>query len=261
MKSNQKKITLLVGTGAVVNSWLPIIDVLKPDYNFDLDADSANCFLARMIYNLRIFATSDDPNVKGFLPDVLNDFRKIKSRISKALHSYELENKIYPRKEFSSILDKFIFQDSTEFVLVSTNWDTVIDKAINLKHSGRVETYHLHGITTNPNEFYLPSEIATEPYRPEHEREIILSNHAALLHAISDSHCIILYGLSLDPLDAELSQVLSMGFESPNIKEIIIINPDHKRIAKRVKLLLYEWIKKVDVYAYLPDDLSRKIQY
>ncbi len=214
-----------------------------------------------MIYNLRHSATSDDPNIKGGLQNKLSDFSEFKLRISKAIYTYELKRKIYPRREFFLFLDKFIFQEGIEFISISTNWDTVIDKAINYEHPGKYETFHLHGIITNPDMLYLPSEVAMEPYRSEQDRKTILEYHASFMHAITESHSVILYGLSLDPLDAELSEILSYGLDSSNIKEIIIINPDHERISKRVKLLLASWIRKVNVFAYLPDELSVKIQY
>ena len=70
----------------------------------------------------------------------------------------------------------------------------------------------------------------------------------------------VLYGISLDPLDAELNQTLASGWLSANMKEIIIVNPQHDKVAKRVKLLL-EKIHPIKVVGYHPDNLNEEIAY
>ena len=70
----------------------------------------------------------------------------------------------------------------------------------------------------------------------------------------------ILYGVSLDPLDAELSQILNSGWNTNSIKEVIIINPDHSIIASRVKLIL-EADRKIKLYGYHPKRLDVRYDY
>jgi len=89
----------------------------------------------------------------------------------------------------------------------------------------------------------------------------MFKNHVTVANTIADCNRTILYGLSLDPLDAELLQILSIGWDSPNLKEIIIINPDHKRVANRVKLVLNDFNQNINLIAYSPDDLITEIQY
>jgi hypothetical protein len=49
---------------------------------------------------------------------------------------------------------------------------------------------------------------------------------------------VILYGISIDPLDAELAQTLASGWSNPNLEEILIVDPNHCLIAHRVNLLI-----------------------
>jgi hypothetical protein len=268
MSISYEKITLIVGTGAVENSWQPIIRVLQPGYNFEFDSDSANSFLALMVYQLRFCAIQNDESSRQYLKKMVFDFNQIKSRISQGLIASERGQQITPRKEYFSILDKFIFHKHVKFALISTNWDTVIDNATNFYgHSnepipnGQIPTFHIHGTVTSPGELYLPSEISKEPYREESEDSSIMKNHATVARTIAECNRTILYGLSLDPLDAELLQILALGWDSENIKEIVIINPDHKRVAKRVKLVLNDFSRNINVIGYSPSDLLTKIQY
>jgi hypothetical protein len=55
--------------------------------------------------------------------------------------------------------------------------------------------------------------------------------------------------------------ILSLGWNSPNIKEILIINPDYQKVVKRVQLLLNDDKNNIDLVAYLPDDLETKINF
>jgi hypothetical protein len=267
MSTDSEKVALIIGAGTVENSWQPIINALKPDYNFEFDSDSANSFLALTVYQLRFLALSKDPSAKERLIVVLRDFNQTKLEISKQLALFQRERKMSPRKEYFSILDKYIFQKNIEFVQITTNWDTVIDDAANYYGHGnepansRIQTFHLHGIYTSPSEMYLPSEIANEPYRSEQHDLSMMKNHTAVVRAVEQCSRVILYGISLDPLDAELTHTLALGWNSPNLRELIIINPDHKKVANRAKLLLDDYKFKIDIFAYVPENLATKIQY
>jgi hypothetical protein len=266
MQEDSDKIVLIVGAGSVVNSWQPIIKVLQPDFDFEMDSDGANSFLARAVYMLRFVATVATPGSNIHLQKMIRDVNEIKSRICKELIIAEKSKLIKAQKEFEAILDKFVFFKNNKFVVISTNWDTVIDNQINIfgssnfpKPRSKIETFHLHGSILSPTRLYLPSEVAKESYRTEQESSEMLSLHASTLTAISESNKTILYGLSLDPLDAELCQILALGWSSSNLKEIIIINPDYKKVVQRVKLLL--GFDKIKISCYCPNNLNKKIDF
>ncbi len=267
MDTNFERVCLLTGAGAIENAWKPIIRILEPDYKFVFDIDSSNFFLALLVYQLRAVALDENPQSKKHLELILRDYHLIKSELCRSLVFAEKHKEIFVRKEFYSILDKFIFHKHIKSVQITTNWDTVIDNALNYYgHSteggkiGRLETFHLHGSVLNPKTLYLPSEIAKEPYRSKEDSLQLLKNHSSVLHAVSECNRTILYGISLDPLDAELSQILSLGWDSMNTKEIVVINPDYKKVTKRVKLLLNDENRNIKVSAFMPDDLETELE-
>lgn len=45
MESQFENVALISGAGAIENAWKPIIRILEPEYKFDFDIDSSNCFL------------------------------------------------------------------------------------------------------------------------------------------------------------------------------------------------------------------------
>ncbi|UEG48544.1 hypothetical protein LK994_07830 [Ferruginibacter lapsinanis] len=262
-----EKVCLITGAGAIENAWKPIIRILEPEYKFVFDIDSSNFFLSLLVYQLRTIAFDDSPNSKQHLELMLRDYHLIKSELCRSLIFAEKHKEIFIRKQFFSVLDKFIFQKHIKSVQITTNWDTVVDNAVNYYgHSteggivGRLETFHLHGSVQNSKTLYLPSEITREPYRSKEESVQMLKNHSSVLNAVSECNRTILYGISLDPLDAELAQILSLGWDSINTKEIVVINPDYKKVAKRIRLLLNDEERNIKVTAYLPDDLENEVQ-
>lgn len=70
-----------------------------------------------------------------------------------------------------------------------------------------------------------------------------------------------IYGLSLSPLDAELTQVLTVGLKNSNCKQIIIIDPNSKKVADRLHLSLIQFNKKIPIYGYHPMRLRDKIKH
>ncbi|GAC1389228.1 MAG: hypothetical protein NVSMB45_19120 [Ginsengibacter sp.] len=266
MDINYEKVCLITGAGAIENAWKPIIRILEPDYKFVFDIDSSNFFLALMVYQLRAIALDENSHSQQHLELMLKDYYLIKSELCRSLIYAEKHKEIIVRNQFFSILDKYVFQKHIQSVQITTNWDTVIDNAVNnYGHStadgsiGKLETFHLHGSVLSSKTLYLPSEIAKEPYRSKEESIEMMKNHSSVFKAVFESNRTILYGLSLDPLDAELSQILALGWDSINTKEIVVINPDYKKVVKRVQLLLNDDKNNINVTAYLPDDLEREV--
>lgn len=185
------------------------------------------------------------------------------SELLKAQESCEIK----PRTELKEIFDKFTNEGIDKISVVTTNWDEVLDKAINqIFQWGRsgntrpVECYHLHGSIRNPGMMYLPSEITMETYRSKNEENIFGIYHGNFMNLLQTSHKTILYGISLDPLDAELNVSLASSWISKNNKEIIIINPNHKLVAERVRLLL-DSKSSVKILGYDPGELNNKVEY
>lgn len=264
---NKNKIAIIVGAGAVENAWDPILQIVNPMMQGGADSDVANCLFARMIYLLRLYSSFSDEKSAANLKYESETVKDLKILISDLIKYYQTAGILKPRKQFKDILTKFVVTDPNNlFGLISTNWDTVIDKYadelvkqlyVDLE---RVSCFHLHGSTDSPDHLYLPSETSQERYRSPEDNTTHGLNHYATSKFLNEANQIILYGISLDPLDAELSQILNSTFTtSSNLREVIIVNPEFKKVRNRVKALLYPK-HDLRVKCFRPENLDEEVQ-
>jgi hypothetical protein len=238
------KIAILVGAGAVENAWQPIINSFELIYGKETDADSANFLFAKSICAMRLYSKS--PKGVKQLKEEQETVSMMKEIICDVLKHSQKTGVLKPRKEFTKMLDKFVLCNPNNlFGFVSTNWDTVIDteadrwvkeKYVDIESA---KVFHIHGSIEAHESLYLPSETSMENYRSDTENDKVGYDHFTTFQLMSEANVIILYGISLDPLDAELNLLLNGAFtKGKSIKEVIIINPDYLKIRKRVKMLL-----------------------
>jgi hypothetical protein len=263
----KNKIAIIVGAGAVENAWEPILQIVKPIIQGEVpDPDIANCLFARRIYVLRAYSSfSDDKSLEN-LNNEKELISELKSLIGDLIKRYQHKGFLKARKEFKDILTKFVFTDPNNmFGLVSTNWDTVIDMEadrivkqvyLDLKNA---KCFHIHGSIDTPEYLYLPTETSQERYRTKEDNERHGLNHYLTLKFLKEANQIILYGISLDPLDAELSQILNSTFTTNNnLRNLVIVNPDFKRVRNRVKALLFPK-KDIVIKCFVPDNLEQEV--
>jgi hypothetical protein len=255
---------LIVGAGAVQNAWAPVLRVLQPYYDFPLTSDGANSVLARIVYLLRWWSQNPSPVAEGQLKEHKDLLFEIRRGISQELKAAQEHDELTVRPEFESIADTMLMAHSTSFMLVTTNWDTVVPGALS-RHlhrtlDGTVIPLHIHGSITNPDRLYLPTEVTFEPYRTHEEEQAIGGLHGSIWRGLEQAHRVIVYGLSLSPLDAELAQTLAAGWSNPNLREISVVTPDHELVAHRVNLLL-DPRREVIVKGYVPGDLKTGFDY
>ncbi len=260
----QKKSVIVAGAGAVVNAWRPILKALEPWYDFPLEPDGANSFLARVVYLLRWWKTDHGGEAKQELDSWLEKHATIKRDIAWELKLAEANGEIKARPSLALLMEKLVVGYSPCFGLVTTNWDTVVPQAIRsvlgADYEVCVEPHHLHGSVANPETLYLPSEVIREPYRqPNAEHEIGVM-HSTVINLIAGAKRTILYGLSIDPLDAELSQVLSEAWNCSSMEEILIVDPKHEKIAHRVNLLVARE-RNVRIVGINPDTMAEEKDY
>jgi hypothetical protein len=262
---NKTKIAILTGAGAVENAWAPILAIFRM-LPCHVDEDVANCLFAKHIYLLRAYSKfSDNKSIENLKIEV-EQTKTLKEVICDKIKHNQKLGILRARKEFKTILNKFVFTDpNSEFGLVSTNWDTTIDREadeIVRKVYTNVESskcFHIHGSVDFPDYVYLPSETSYENYRTDEENKRHGYNHYSTLKFLQQANRIILYGLSLDPLDAELSQILNSTFTtSSNLQEIIVINPDHNRVRNRVRFLLIP-TTHIKIKCFVPENLEHEV--
>jgi hypothetical protein len=256
MNDGKKVVALVVGAGAVENAWAPVLRVLQPAFDFLLTGDGANSHFARTIYLLRWYSSS--PNSQDWFRQMKEYLTELRIELCTELRAAQESGELRVRKEFKSIIDTLVIGFSTQFMLITTNWDTVVGDALarhmSKTHDGEIHPLHIHGSIDDPATLYLPTEVTKEPYRSHEEDQKIGGLHGSIYRGMERAERVVLYGLSLSPLDAELGQTLACGFSNNVIEEVCIVAPDHEMIAHRVNLLL-DRRRQVTVKGYAPGDL------
>jgi hypothetical protein len=259
MSDKREKILLLTGSGALENAWGSIVFTFQKYYGIEIDSARANYIFSQLVYMARLYSNDED---KTFYNNHLKILTDIKNEISKGLNFHIEAGLLKVRPSFYSILEKFIFLDNVEPHFITTNWDNAIKNAlakfkaendIQLKN----ENLYIHGNIDELGGIYLPSEMVSEPYRQALDAKILWHKHLMMRRTINKCHCIILYGLSLDPLDAELSQFILVGLNNNILKKIIIIDPNHHIVANRVGALLANRDFNIQLIGYNPDNLDK----
>lgn len=258
----KQSVALFVGAGAVKNAWRPIVKAVQPPYfKEELSTDGANCGLARLVYNLRWFSN----NPGAGLDKCKQILKSAKTRICEEIKIAQQNKEIEIRDEFSNLIDQIIQSDCTRLMIVSTNWDTIVEDSVNsipiIKNRfGKIVAAHIHGVYLDPQNIYLPTEIVEESYRTENEKNILGGMHAAVMQEMTVAQTLIVYGLSISPLDAELTQIIAACCSYPNIRAVKIVDPCHKAVAERVNLLI-AYPRKISVEGYLPNNLNNRKDY
>ncbi|OJX52257.1 MAG: hypothetical protein BGO88_17040 [Flavobacterium sp. 38-13] len=260
MKKN--RVALLIGAGAVENAWAPVLNAIKEFCGIDTTADGANFVLANWIYMLRFYSTVG--HIKA--PEILEIHKKdtywLKKAIVDNLKMAQDKDEIRARPALKRIIEKLIISDDNTFGFVTTNWDTTVDKVISqeLKRFGishPQSIFHIHGDVDDCNSLYLPSEITDETFRAKEESFKIGLKHKMGMEFFMEATHIILYGISLDPLDAELSQMLRSACNKENLKEVTIINLENEkqRISERVRLLFFPSNREIKINFIDPNSI------
>jgi hypothetical protein len=148
--------------------------------------------------------------------------------------------------------------------LITTNWDEVVDRRmLALCGAARVEPlsiFHLHGRLSDPASLYLPTEIRSESYRDLDQALQLEAQYEAAMRQLERAHRLVVYGLSLSPLDIELAIAVGEGCRRAPLREIYVIDHDFRAVAER----LWITIRREDVppiRCFSPDDLSRAWQF
>lgn len=247
MKMVQREcVALLLGTGSVENAWNPVIKAFKDVMNIEVTPDGANFLFANSIYLLRVYSTIGHPDAPKLLEISKQNTYLLKKAIAKNLHKAYVRKEIKARPALKKILRQYVISKEKSFSIITTNWDKTVDeivseemKVIGICSSNPV--FHIHGDINDFENLYLPSEITDETFRTKTESFKIGLKHSAAGNALEKSNHLIIYGLSLDPLDVELGLTLTSALYSKNLKEVTVINLENEKtkIIERVHLLSF----------------------
>lgn len=260
----RKKCAIIVGAGAVKNAWAPVLRALQPLHDFPLTSDGANSFLARLVYLLRWYSTDKSAHGRTQFERHMEFLAEVRKSIARELIIAQKNSEITSRNELKLILNRFVIPYSKEFMLVSTNWDTVINQDVfnhlNQNYHCHLIPLHVHGSIDNPELMYLPTEMTKEPYRTPAEEQLIGGMHGSIWRGLEQASRVVVYGLSISPLDAELAQTLAAGWSNSVLKEILIVDPNHQEISHRVNLLL-DRKRDICVKGFHPEKIGIEYDY
>jgi hypothetical protein len=239
-------IALLIGTGSVENAWNPVIKAFKDVMNIKVTPDGANFLFANSIYLLRFYSSIGHPDASKLLEISKQNIYLLKKTIAKNLHRAYVRKEIKARPALKKILQKYVIAKDKSFSVITTNWDKTVDEIVSeemkvLGIDSPNPVFHIHGDVSDFENLYLPSEITDETFRTKGESFKIGLKHTTAGVALEKSNHLIIYGLSLDPLDVELAQTLTSAFYSKNLREVTIINLEDEKakILERVRLLSF----------------------
>jgi hypothetical protein len=233
---------LMIGTGAVENAWNPIRAALR-DLNRSFHDGTENFVFAKLIYELRWYF-----QIRESMPESarlrlerahkvqLREYRRLKGMIARNLRAAEQTGTLKIAPALAEVIAAFV---PGEACIITTNWDRSIDKFVREKYrSPRPRIFHLHGDSRSAGSLYLPSEVIEERFRTEVQNERLREAAGRTMIALGRCEMLIVYGLSFDPLDAELSSVTGGAFsDTATPKKILVFDLNPVPVAQRMHVL------------------------
>lgn len=247
---NPDQLVLLVGSGAVVNSWEPIRRALADRFPWLRTSDNAYFAMARLVYLLRYAVGPRARRSHAGLDAaelqhrVVADIQGIRAAITRELQAAQASGELRVHAAFDHVLRAQVFSQACELTVVTTNWDETIDAhvreayAVHRPDACPPRVHHLHGVLSDPSTLYLPTEVTDELYRDDRAEEHLSEQHELLLDSLRRAHRLVLYGLSLSPLDVELAIAVAIGCERAPLREISVVDHDCEAVAERLSLSL-----------------------
>jgi hypothetical protein len=230
-----ERTVFLVGTGAEEGAWSPVtkaIESLFPRGQAPGDGDGwVNFVMAKMVAVHRAQHGSGNFGAHG-----RTDLQRLKEEIATSLRQAVARGDLRPRPKFLEVAQDPIWG---ERVFLTTNWDTSIKSAL-----PGADVRYIHGSASDPTTLYLPSDYAFDPSHPESTRNKMLLALDGCIQAFWGASTIVIYGLSLDPLDGELAAICATGFQAKvtgeeQLKKIVIYDVGNKQqiLSDRVRWL------------------------
>lgn len=247
---------MLVGAGAVNDAWHPVIAALQANGFPDLvTADGANFALARLVYIARLAERDPDTTpIARRRAEVRAKLVDIKAAIARNLAEATSRGALPIRPEFIEVMRRFVLVPGADVGIITTNWDDAVERSL---RSLRLDlpVFHVHGHMDDGDGLYLPTEVAEEPYRPNDQQRELVLKRKRMMNAISEATLLVIYGLGLSALDAELGQIVASGIHGSALKEIVVVNPHYVDVADRLATLNDAGSLTMPILCYAPNDL------
>lgn len=234
---------VLVGAGAVADSWRPVLEALGNRIP-DRSPDAANVYFATLVHRLRWlkamslkFEIADkyrSTYVSAF-DETLREYREVTAAVASAIKGWD-GNKLRPE---AATIRKRLLGDECRFAVFTTNWDFSVTEFLEGQYHDRCAGLHyLHG--TYSVGLYLPGEVIDEPYRGPANRSEFLMAALSTVHMLRDALRLVVWGLRVSPLDAELGFLLQAAVRQRKVpfSEIIVVDPDHQAVTRNLRVHL-----------------------
>ncbi len=241
----------MLGTGVCIESWQPVQKAIEEVFKEwgadcgDVDRDLASFLLAQHVYHMRFSYPDDDlpaekrEHLEREWPNNLRRDEMLKKRIAAKLIEASDEKKVALDRRFLEAVERE-FEDGKTVVFFTTNWDLLLERSFK-PGADTSKVKHLHGSVTEPRRLYLPTETNEERYRSPDDRQYYGDPISHLWKYVAAAKTLWLYGLSLDPADAELAMVIRAGLSEWSETRTIKISArrrDLPGIRKRVSAMV-----------------------
>ena len=235
----------VLGAGANRNGWEPVlsaIDDLCPELEIGKDVSTANTYFARHVYHRKFVARFQealalDPSLEQRLRQ--HD-AELKRAIAARLHEATASGEMTLRPELVALLREPRWGKSA---FVTANWDLCLERA-GIPDEAIV---HVHGDLRQPALLFLPTEITGELHQSDEELEALNRGIRRAWECIAMARRLVLYGLSLSALDAELGHLITMGLsehrEAPCDVFVYNVEDELHRIRRRAEMFLEKQAK------------------
>jgi hypothetical protein len=120
--------------------------------------------------------------------------------------------------------------------ILTTNWDTLLEQQFKNTSVG-----HIHGIARDWQSLYLPSDYAFDPSHDDATQQRMFRDMDDAIRTLWRARRVCIFGLGLDPLDAELALIVETGLNSAeHLIEVRICNLacQEEKLRKRLALLV-----------------------
>lgn len=246
---SEDEAVLLVGAGSVAGAWEPIFDALGNRIP-RRSADIANVYFASLVHRLRWLAamvsreTTAMAEYRRELEAAQREYRDVVDCISRELRTANLTL----RPEATTVRKKFLA--GLRYRVVSTNWDFSASSLIDDSEDACID--YIHG--TFSVGLYLPGEVVDEPFRGRDNRQEFFTSMLSTVHALKDAWRLVVYGLSVSALDAELGFVLQWANKNRRcaFEEIVVVDPSPEPVIGNLTVHL----GKQNYIAVRPEELD-----
>jgi hypothetical protein len=246
---------VLVGTGAVRNSWEPVRRALLRHHRF-LPEGEENLAFATIILDLRHRAAVCQASWRMYLrsgwrapydrwlerkklSQQIRRYHQLKVDIATELRAAAENGGIRVRPEAVDCIRSWL-EPAGSYVIITTNWDLALEDDFD---ASRI--YHLHGHVLDPPSLYLPTEQSWEGYRYFVERGFTVPRD---VHVITHGNWLAtrvnrlaVVGLSLSPLDSELRSLLMSASDAGRrpIAEAMVFDVTPEPVGRRLLYLTH----------------------